>query len=139
MILSGLGRLGRDADVRYTPDNKCVANLSLAYNYGMKDQEGKRPTQWISASLWGERAEKLATYLTKGTLLCVVMDDVHVQTYEKRDGGTGFDVRARIVNLEFAGGKKEDAPAEAKSEPKPAAKPSGKAGHFDDLEDDIPF
>jgi single-strand DNA-binding protein len=139
MLLIGLARLGADADVRYLQDGTAVANLNLAYNYGKKDAEGKRPTQWIQASMWGERAEKSAPYLTKGTLLNVVLDDVHIETYERRDGGTGTNLKARVNNFEFVGGRPKDgeAPAERREpEQKPAKKPAGK---FDDMDDDIPF
>jgi len=147
MILTGICRLGRDAEIRYLPDGKAVANLSLAYNHGKKDGEGKRPTQWISASLWGERAEKLAEYLTKGTLLSVVLNEVHIETYDKKDGGTGTNLKGMVSHIEFAGGKREDSekPKEAQAErtterkatPAGAKKPL--PGGFDQMDDDIPF
>ena len=156
MILTGLARLGRDAEVRYLPDGTAVANLSLAYNYGKKDGEGKRPTQWIAATLWGERAEKLAQYLLKGGLINVVLDDVHVETYEKRDqGGTGVALKGRVSALEFASSKQDNAPASAspattgadykagkEGYSKPAAsKPSSgnDPGGFSEMSDDFPF
>lgn len=138
MILTGLARLGADADVRYTPGGDPVANLSLAWNYGRKDGDGKRPSQWISASLWGDRATALQQYLTKGTALDVVLEDVHVETFERREGGQGSKLVGRIVLLEFSG-----RPAESPSRPeaKPAAAParSAPAQGFADFEDDIPF
>ena len=45
MILTGLARIGKDAELRYTASNEPVANLSLAFNYGRKGDDGKRPTQ----------------------------------------------------------------------------------------------
>ena len=141
MILTGLARLGADADVRYLADGTAVANLNLAYNYGKKDGEGKRPTQWVQASMWGERAEKSAPYLTKGTLLNVVLDDIHIETYERRDGGTGTNLKARVNNFEFAGGKPKDgeAPAESRApEQKPAKKPA-REPELDDDGSEIPF
>ena len=47
----GMMRLGRDAELRYTPNNEPVTNLSLAYAHGKAGQDGKRPTQWIDATL----------------------------------------------------------------------------------------
>jgi len=145
MILTGIARLGRDADLRYLADGTAVANLSLAYNHGKKDSDGKRPTQWINASFWGERAEKTALYLVKGTLLSVVLDDVHIETFDRKDGGTGTTLKARVSAFEFAGGKK-DSEAQAESEPKrEAPKKTGgatrenPAGAMSDLESDIPF
>lgn len=138
-ILAGLVRLGADAEVRYTTSGDPVANLSLAYNYGRKGDDGKRPTQWISASLWGDRATALQQYLTKGTALDVVLEDVHVETYERRDGnGQGFRLASRVVLLEFSGGgaapKTPAAQQTAGASPKPPT-----PGNFNDFEDDIPF
>ena len=43
--LIGLFILGRDAEVRRTSGGDPVATLSLAYNYGRKGADNKRPTQ----------------------------------------------------------------------------------------------
>ena len=72
----GLARIGRDAEIRHTAGGDAVASLSLAFTYGRKGEDGKRPTQWVDASLWGKRAEALAQYLTKGSLVAVTPEDV---------------------------------------------------------------
>jgi hypothetical protein len=43
-IALDIGRLGRDAELRYTPNGDAVCNLALACEYGRKGQDGKRPT-----------------------------------------------------------------------------------------------
>ena len=105
MILTGYCRLGKDAELRYTQgDNPtAVANLALAFNYGRKGEDGKRPTQWVDASLWGQRAETLAEYLLKATGLSVVLEDVHIETYQRNGGGEGSKLVGRVVLIEFAG------------------------------------
>ena len=60
MIANGLARIGRDVELRFLPQGDAVANISLAFTYGRKDSEGKRPTQWVEASIWSKRAEALA-------------------------------------------------------------------------------
>lgn len=138
MKLTGLVRLGRDAEIRYTQNGDPVANLAGAWDYGRKDADGKRPTQWCRLTLWGERAEKLAEYLTKGKLLFVVCDDVRVTTYERNDGGTGVNLEARIESLEFAGGSREGGNQQGGGAQRtPAPAPAG--GGVDDFDDDIPF
>lgn len=137
MILAGLARLGDDAALRYTPGGQQVCNLSLAFNYGKKGDDDKKPTQWVDASLWGERAEKLAGYLKKGTTLDVVLEDPHIETYESRNG-TGSKLVARVVLLEFAGGGQRDQAGggekPAQQSKKPAAQaPAGGADFDDDL------
>jgi single-strand DNA-binding protein len=137
MILAGLARVGRDVEVRHTASGQTVANMSLAFNHGMR-KDGEQPTQWVEATLWGERSEKLAPYLTKGTLLCVTLSDPHIETYQKKDGTLGTKLVARVDGLEFAGGKRD---AEQESRPRPSAsetKPS-LPGNVQEMSDDIPF
>lgn len=100
--LIGLARIGRDVELRYTGNGDPVANVSLAFNYGRKGEDGNKPTQWVDASLWNKRAEALADYLTSGKQVFVVIDDIHIETYETRDGGTGSKLVGTISNIEFA-------------------------------------
>lgn len=141
MITTGLVRLGRDAEIRYTTGGDPVANLSLAFNYGRKGEDGKRTTQWIDASLWGDRAVSLQQYLTKGTALVVVLEDVHVETYQKRDGAQGSKLVGRVTLLEFAGRPAEEKREAPPTPPAPARAPTTTSapGSFNDFEDDIPF
>lgn len=138
-IQTGLYTLGRDAEVRFTAKGDAVASLSLAYNYGPKDSDGKQLTQWVDASMWGKRAESLTQYLLKGKEIWAVLDDVHIETYKKKDGGEGFKLAARVVDIKFVknGSQQPSAPRPAPAAaPKAAAKPST---GFDDMDDDIPF
>ncbi len=147
MIMTGLARLGRDAELRFTGNSEPVATLALAFNYGQKTGDGNKPTQWIEAALWGKRAESLAQHLKKGTAIAVIISEPHIETYEKRDGGgQGFKLVGRVLELEFAGSRSEGQPSGASSSApsssaprqqrpaQPAARPS-----FDDLGQDIPF
>jgi single-strand DNA-binding protein len=139
--LIGLFTLGRDAELRTTAQGEQVASLALAYNYGRKGQDGKTPSQWVDAALWGERAGKLAEYLTKGSQFFMQVDDLHIETYDKRDGGQGVKLVGRVGQIEFTLGQRPAAapaaaPARAPAPPKAASKPST---GFDDMDDDIPF
>lgn len=136
----GVFRIGRDAELRHTSNGDAVVSLSLAFNYGRKGTDGKRPSQWVEAALWGKRAEALVYYLTKGSSVYAVINDPHIETYDKKDGsGQGFKLTGQIAEIEFAGGSGNAEKDEPEQKPKPkAAKPS-KAANFDDLDDDIPF
>lgn len=96
----GLARLGRDAELRFTPSGEAVCNLSLAVNYGKKGDDGNRLTQWIDASLWGKQAEALAPYLTKGSVHCFVLSDIHIETYQGQNG-QGHKLAARVDSVEL--------------------------------------
>jgi single-strand DNA-binding protein len=138
MMLIGNTRIGNDPQVRYTPDGSAVLELSLAYNHGKKQDDGKRPTQWVNAALWGSRAEKMAPYLTKGTQVFVSASDVHVSAYEQKDGTKRYSLRCRIDVIEFVSGSKSE------PENKPTQHEKAKANAyqpdpFGDLDDDIPL
>lgn len=137
----GLARLGRDAEIRTTSQGESVATLALAFSYGRKGSDGNRPTQWVDAALWGKRAEALAPYLLKGGLVSVSLEDVHIETFDGKNG-PGHKLAARVVDVELASPKQagaapapRHAPAPA---PRPAPTPSAGSG-FDDMTDDVPF
>lgn len=143
MHLIGLARLGKDAEVRFLPDGTPVANLALAYNYGKKNNEGKRPTQWVEGVLWGDRANSLAQYLVKGQQINVHLSDVRLETYTTNDGRTGSKMIGRVDTLEFAGSRPEGqqqgqtgAPAR-QSQPQRQAAPHQSA--HPDMDEKIPF
>lgn len=138
MKAQGLARIGKDAEVRFTPGGAAVANVSLAFTYGKKGEDGKRPTQWVDASLWGQRAESLAPYIKKGGQIVAYLEDVSIQTYVKGDGTQATKMVARLVDLEFVSGG-EQASSQPKPQPRPQAAPQSQGSGFDDMEDDIPF
>ena len=86
MKSSGLFRIGRDAEIRYLPDGKAVCNVSLAFNYGKKGQDNSRPTQWIDAAIFGQRAETLGPMLLKGAQHVFHLSDLHIETFTGKNG-----------------------------------------------------
>lgn len=141
--LNGLFTLGRDAELKTTPSGTSVCALALTYNYGMKGQDGKKPSQWLRASLWGKQGEVLAQYLTKGKQVSACVDDLHVRSFTKQDGSVSTSLEGRVIAIELARGQRQEsaapAPAPApRPAPRPAPSPAGGSG-FDDMDDDIPF
>ena len=118
----GIARLGRDVELRTTQQGEKVAGLALAFSFGRKDADGKRPTQWVEAALWGKRAESLAQYLVKGTLVSVTLDEVHIQTYQGQNG-PGHKLAARVLDIELCGSPSTQAQKPAPA-PKPAPRPA---------------
>jgi len=129
MKASGIARIGKDVEVRYSPNGDAIANISLAFSYGKKQSDGKRATQWVDATLFGKRAESLAPYLKKGGQIVAYLSDVNVQTYESKNG-QGVKLVGKIDDLELIGGQVERAP-----QPVAQVKPVELA----DLSDDVPF
>jgi len=137
--LFGLARIGRDAELRTLDNGDAVCNVSLAFNYGRKGEDGRRPTTWVDGALFGKRAEALVQYLTKGTACAVTLDDVHIQGFKAGDGTPKSKIVGKISAIDLAGGGQERAPAPPpppKAAPRPAARQSG---GFDEMDDDITF
>jgi single-strand DNA-binding protein len=139
MLTVGIARIGNEPVVRFTNDGKPLLELSLAYNYGRKGSDGNTPTQWVKATLWGDRCEKLQPYLHKGAQIFAQLEELHIETYNKKDGSPGFDLRARIANIQLIGERRQEqreaAPHEQFQRRSPAPAPSA----MDGLDDDIPF
>ena len=139
--LFGLARIGKDAELR-TVGADSVVNLALAFNYGRKGDDGKRPTQWLEASLWGKLATALAPYLLKGGSVSVTIEDIHMETYQSSKG-EGTKLVGRVIGIELAGsapGQQSAAPAPRQAPQQAPARPQSKpAPNFSDMDSDIPF
>lgn len=146
--LTGVYRIGRDAELRHIGSGESVINLSIVTDWGRtKDEDGNSPSTWIDASLWGKPAEKLVQYLLKGRQVYLVIEDIHLEEFTNREGVTKTKLAGRIHTIELVGSKpqgnqQQQAPAPrqaapARQAPPPAQRaPSG----FDDMEDDmVPF
>jgi single-strand DNA-binding protein len=145
--LTGLFTLGRDAEIRVTGTGTTVVNLAVAYNYGRKGDDGKKPSQWVRAAMFGKQAEALAPHLTKGKQVSLVIRDLHIATFQKQDGSTGTSLEGVADFDDFARGNPQGnqaPPAPPPSRP-PAPAPRapavshGASSGFDDMDDDIPF
>ncbi|MEN6481668.1 MAG: single-stranded DNA-binding protein [Anaerolineaceae bacterium] len=64
-----IGYLGRDPEMRYTPDGQSVTRFSLAASRNWKSVEGEKRSQtiWFSVTAWGKMGEACNTYLQKGS------------------------------------------------------------------------
>lgn len=130
------GYLGKDAVLRSTPSGHSVLNFSVGVSVGFGDQ---KKTLWVACALWGERAEKLEQYLTKGQAVSV-SGDIDINAYKTRDGEAGAELKLNVQRLTLQGGKRDKessraAPAERAARSAAPAEQSGK----EDFDDDIPF
>jgi single-strand DNA-binding protein len=124
-----IGRVGRDAETRFTQGGKAVTGWSLAVDSGYGQN---KTTVWLECNLWGERGEKVAQNITKGAQVGVTGE---LGTRE-HDGKTY--VTLRVDNVTLAGGKndgdsKPSKPAARNQQRQPAPVDDG----FDDS--DLPF
>jgi len=74
-----LGNLGKDPECRYTPNNVAVADISVAFDYKIKDQ---KVTNWTRVTLWGKQAE-WAREWQKGDQVLFTGLEYRISEYEK--------------------------------------------------------
>jgi single-strand DNA-binding protein len=62
------GNLGRDPELRYTPNGTPVARFSVATNERWADRDGQQQdrTTWWRVSVWGRQGEAVSEHLRKG-------------------------------------------------------------------------
>ena len=69
-----IGNLGRDPEVRYTPNGLAVANISIATTEAWKDKqsgENQERTEWHRIVMYGRTAEIAGEYLRKGSKIFI--------------------------------------------------------------------
>jgi single-strand DNA-binding protein len=76
--------------------------------------------------------------MTKGSQFYMQINDLHVETYEKRDGGQGVKLAGRVAEVEFTRGQRQSSEAPPAA-PAPPPKPAKGGSGFDDMDDSIPF
>ena len=124
------GRLGADAETRYSASGTTIWSCRLAVGYGYGDNAG---TNWLRVSAFGKRAEGLAKLeLTKGALIGVT-GELRVREYDRKDGTKGTSVEVNANDIALLGGKRDE---RAPSKPVKDC-PQPDQGGFTD--DDIPF
>ena len=111
-----VGNLGRDGELRATPQGKQVLSTSLAVeDPSKKDDRGRPGTEWYRIKVWGRQAETLSPHLLKGKSI-LVEGRLSIQTWTDREGHNRYtpEVSAdRIVLLGSPGGQGSGAPRES--------------------------
>ena len=108
-------RLGRDPEVRYTPNGQAVTSFSVATDRQWTDADGtkQKETTWFRVSVWGKQAESANTYLKQGSLVLVegrLTPDPKTggpRLYKKRDGSEGASFELNATAVRFLDGKRD--------------------------------
>ena len=102
-----VGNLGRDPELRYTPQGSAVCNLSVATSEKRRDKAGENQeiTSWFRVTLWEKKAEAAAKYLTKGSSV-YVEGRLRVEEWTDRDGKTRYTLEVHGTDMQFLGGNR---------------------------------
>jgi single-strand DNA-binding protein len=132
-----IGNLGKDPEVRFTPQGRAVTRFPLATSEVWNDQDGQRQerTEWHNVVVWGKQAETCAQYLAKGRQV-YIEGSIRTRQYDDKDNVRKWFTEVVAQRVQFLGSR-EGAGG--------GARPSGSGGAMSDLppaapeDDDIPF
>jgi single-strand DNA-binding protein len=149
-----IGNLGRDPEMRYTPNGRPVTEFSVAVSHSRPDGSGgwvDEGTDWYRVTVWGERAERTAEQFRKGNKV-FVEGRFRTREYEAKDGQkrTSLEITAdNVISLDARARNEEGGGSFAAPSGGFTGAPGGPAGESvrptrpaaprDDDLDDLPF
>lgn len=93
-VVTLVGRVGQDPDVKYFESGSVKCKLTLAVNRLSRDRD---QTDWFNLELWGKTAEVAANYVRKGSLIGV---QGALKFDRWRDGATGANRSTPIIKVD---------------------------------------
>jgi single-strand DNA-binding protein len=143
-----IGRLGKDPEIRYTPDGSQVANFSLATGEIWTDKGGTRQerTEWHLIVAWGKLADLAKRYLSKGRQV-YIEGRIRTREWDDKDGNKRRTTEIMANNMVLLGSRSEGmeagsgAPATQRNQPSndSFASPAPGIADAEITDDDIPF
>ena len=140
-----IGNLGRDPEMRYTPNGQPVTQFTVAVNRNYKGADGnwQEETEWFRVVAWGPLAERTAEYLRKGRKV-YVEGRLQTRQWEDQDGQKRYTTELVAQTVTPLDPRPRDEAGEESGEPRGEARPARPAAQpasgetYEDL-DDLPF
>ena len=109
-----VGNLGRDPELRYTPQGTALCKLSVATTERRKNAAGEPEDQttWFRVTVWGRQAELASEYLAKGRQV-YIEGRFRLEEYTDREGQTRHSAEVSATEIHFLGQRNEVAAAAA--------------------------
>jgi single-strand DNA-binding protein len=107
--LTIVGYLGRDPEIRYTPQGTPVCNFSVATTERRKDRAGELQdvTTWFRVTVWGKQAETANQYLAKGRQV-YIEGRLRQDEYTDRDGNKRTTLEVNATDVQFLGSRQDE-------------------------------
>jgi single-strand DNA-binding protein len=153
-----VGYLGRDPEIRYTPQGTAVCNLSVATTEKRKNMAGEQTdhTTWFRITVWGRQAEFASEYLAKGRPI-YIEGRLRQEGYIDREGNSRTSLEVNASDIQFLGRREDSAQSAShdagrsqteevdgvdlppQAEPRRKSSMTSKETIPDDIDSDIPF
>ena len=95
-----VGRLTRDPELRYGANNNAVMRSSIAVDRTFQNQNGEREADFINIVAFGNRAETMKKYLTKGSQIAI-SGRIQTGSYDGQDGKKVYTTDVVIDEFQF--------------------------------------
>jgi len=118
-VVTLVGRVGGDPDVKYFESGSVVCNLTLAVNRQTKNND---QPDWFNLELWGKTAEVAANYVRKGSLIGITGSLKFDAWKDRNTGAERSKPVVRVERMELLGSKRDN-----------EAETAGKSGYEDEF------
>ena len=105
-----VGNLGRDPELRTTPNGQSVVNFTLATSETWNDKSGERQerTEWHRIVVWGKTAEMCNQYRSKGRTV-YIEGRIQTREWEDKDGAKRYTTEVNASTVNFIGPRQDGA------------------------------
>lgn len=138
-----IGRLTADPELRQTQSGVASCQFTVAVNRKFADKNtGERQADFIRCQAWGQTADFVSRYFTKGKMI-IVEGSLRTSTYQdkKYPDVKHYATDVFVDNVEFAGDKGATNPGEAVAKPAEEKLDYGNLSDFEEIlsDGDCPF
>jgi single-strand DNA-binding protein len=137
-----IGHLGKDPEIRYTPDGAAVASFSLATSDNWTDKNGTRQerTEWHNIIAWSKLADLSKRFLTKGRQV-YIEGRIQSREWNDRDGNKRRTTEIIATQMVLLGSRSQGTDAGAPPPITSSSRPHEEEQPFDSgiTDSDIPF
>ena len=130
------GRLGSDAELKYTQGGTPIWTARVAVDYGWGDNKG---TSWINAKSLGKHAEALGKLDVQKGAAIGGTGELQVREYDKKDGSKGISVECLVNKIELLGPKQDSGERQPRVLPASQTARPGQPFFDEGLDSEIPF
>ncbi len=128
-----VGNLGKDPEVRFTPNGHAVARFPIATSEAWNDKNGERRehTEWHQIVVWNKAAEACGEYLAKGRQV-YIEGAIRTRQYDDKDHVRRYVTEVIAQRVQFLGGQRTASSSTEHDAGEPPVTPP-------QAEDEIPF
>jgi single-strand DNA-binding protein len=130
-----IGRLGKDPDIRYTPDGTMVTTFRMATDEQWKDKNGEKvqKTEWHQIVTYRKLAEICGNYLVKGKLV-FIEGRIQTRSWEDKEGVKRYTTEIIANDMKMLDSKGQNKTEDASFDATPGSSNGGNTPL-----DDVPF